>query len=191
MTHSSEAYMESGNKIMPRNTRFLARDIQCSATENYITKDNTGTIMVETHRSRELSSPAQIILQKTAHNALSLGGAQPHAKKGENLDSRIVINSNLHGLWVLKITYLDLSFNSGTCIFADGACKSKEFSSFEVTSKHENEKQKLLSISGKHLNIPFKSYDRKRIWPFCVSSSFDFSGELSAVFVCCRKNIYT
>lgn len=72
------------------------------------------------------------------------------------------INSNLHGLWVLKITYLDVSFNWGTCIFVDGSCKSKEYSSFEVTSKHENEKQKLLSISSKHLNIPFKSYDRKK-----------------------------
>lgn len=75
--------MESGNKTMPSNTCFLARDIQCSATENYITKDKIGTIMVETHRSRELSSPAQIILQKTAHNALSLCVAQPDVKKGE------------------------------------------------------------------------------------------------------------
>ena len=31
------------NKLEPSNTHFLSRSIQCSARENYITKDNIGT----------------------------------------------------------------------------------------------------------------------------------------------------
>ena len=66
------------------------------------------------------------------------------------------------GLWPLKITYLDASFNAGNWIVADDSCKSTEYSSSEVTSKHKNGKQKLLSIWSIHWNIPFKSYDRKK-----------------------------
>lgn len=62
------------NKLMPSDICFPAGDIQCFTAEKYIAEGNTGGIMVETHRS-EHSSPAQIILQKTAHNALSLSGA--------------------------------------------------------------------------------------------------------------------
>ena len=66
------------------------------------------------------------------------------------------------GLWLLKITYLDASFNVGNWVVADDSCKSTEYSSSEVNSKHKNGKQKLLSMWSIHWNIPFRSYDRKK-----------------------------
>lgn len=65
------------SKLTPNDIHFLAGNIQCFAIEKYIAKHIIW--------SSEQSSTYQVILQKIAHNALSLCGAWPDAGKGENL----------------------------------------------------------------------------------------------------------
>lgn len=67
------------------------------------------------------------------------GQVQERGKPGQltcTLTSHVT--NNLQDLLVLKITYLDLSFNSETGIFTDGSCKSEVYSCSEATSNGEN-----------------------------------------------------
>lgn len=95
---------------MPGDTCFMAG-------EKSITKRITRGITVAIYRPGEHPSTTQISPQKTAHNALSLCGVWPVAEKMERRLTYTLtshINSNRHGLLILKIAYLDLSFNSGS-----------------------------------------------------------------------------
>ena len=132
--------------------------------------------------------------QKTAHNALSLGGAWPDTGKGKTQTVKLQltshINNNLRGLWLLKITYLDASLNVGNWIVADDSCKSTEYSRFEVTSKHKSRKGKLLSIWSIHWNIPFKSYDGKNNLTFLCIIQFWFFRWIISCICLLQENAY-
>lgn len=127
---------KSGQLINANDIYFLIGDIQCFSAEKYITKESTGGIVVETY-SQENIPPLLQSFYRELHTVLSpLVGHGQVQERGRLLTGALTshINSNLHNLLVLKIIYLDLSFNLGTRIFPDCSCKSEEYSCFEVTS---------------------------------------------------------
>ena len=147
---------------------------------------------VETRSTSKHCIPAEVMHRKLHTRSLLVWGVARY-RKGENpvkLQLTSHINNSLRGLWLLKITYLDASFNVGNWTVADDSCKSTEYSRFEVTSKHKNRKQKLLSIWSIHWNIPFKSYDGKNNLTFLCIIQFWFFRWIISCICLLQENAY-